>query len=56
MKRKTSNKTAAMIYFFAALIFLILFFKDKNKSMLVFALLFNTLGFTFLAKEAKDKK
>ncbi len=53
MKKKISNKTASILLFIVAIFYFILFFKDKNYTMLVFGFMFTTFGFTFLAKDKK---
>lgn len=55
MKRKFSNRTVAVIFFVAAIIYFTLFFKDKSYTMLTFGFVFTTLGFTYFAKDKKEQ-
>lgn len=56
MKKKISNKTASILLFIAAILYFILFFKDKNYTMLVFGFTFTTLGCTYLARNKTSTK
>ncbi len=53
MKSKISNKVIAIIFFITAILYFILFFKDKNYSMLTFGFVFTTFGFVFLTQNKK---